>query len=280
MKKFLTLAIACAAFISCTDDDIRTEHQLDSGPKVIGFSSSFESVAYFEDLGAVERNFPVNIIGTGNGQLSSSDITVSYEVDPSSTAVEGTEYDFVDTSGAVTIPAGSSFGMFPLLVNTGQLDPVQKTELVLNLTSSTGDTTVGAQYSTLRIVFVGCQTQIATAGVPGSFSVLVERNDGASWSFGTETLTLVDINTIKTTTTGGWSAGTIAPDQGYNFIDICGDITVPVQGLCQGYYSNQVYGLTDDGTDGSVTDANNFEATYEITFAAGNRQYTNTYVRN
>lgn len=280
MKKFLTLAIACAAFISCTDDDIRTEHQLDSGPKVIGFSSSFESVAYFEDLGAVERNFPVNIIGTGNGQLSSSDITVSYEVDPSSTAVEGTEYDFVDTSGAVTIPAGSSFGMFPLLVNTGQLDPVQKTELVLNLTSSTGDTTVGAQYSTLRIVFVGCQTQIATAGVPGSFSVLVERNDGASWSFGTETLTLVDINTIKTTTTGGWSAGTIAPDQGYNFIDICGDITVPVQGLCQGYYSNQVYGLTDDGTDGSVTDANNFEATYEITFSAGNRQYTNTYVRN
>lgn len=280
MKKFLTLAIACAALISCTDDDIRTEHQLDSGPKVIGFNSSFESVAYFEDLGAVERNFPVNIIGTGNGQLSSSDITVTYEVDPSSTAVEGTEYDFIDTSGMVTIPAGSSFGMFPLLVNTGQLDPVQKTELVLNLTSSTGNTTVGAQYSTLRIVFVGCQTQIATAGVPGDFSVLIERNDGAAWSWASETVSLVDINTLKTTTTGGWAAGTIAPDQGYNFIDICGDITVPVQGLCQGYYSNQVYGLTSDGTDGFVTDANNFDATYEITFSAGNRQYTNTYVRN
>lgn len=280
MKKLLTLALLSAALIGCTDDDIRTEHQLDSGPKVIGFSSSFESVAYFEDLGAIERNFPINIIGTGNGQLSSSDITVTYEVDPTSTATEGVEYDFVDSSGMVTIPAGSSFGMFPLMVNTGQLDPVQKTELKLKLVSSSAGTTVGQQYSTLRIVFVGCQTQIATAGVPGNFTVTVVRNDGASITFGSETVTLVDINTLKSTTTGTWAAGTIAPDQGYNFIDICGDITVPHQNLAQGYYSNEVYGLTDDGTDGSVTDADNFAATYEITFAAGNRQYTNTYVRN
>lgn len=280
MKKLLTLALTAAALIACTDDDIRTEHQLDSGPKVIGFSSSFESVAYFEDLGAIERNFPVNIIGTGNGQLSGSDIMVTYEVDPTSTATEGVEYDFVDTSGMVTIPAGSSFGMFPLIVNTGQLDPLQKTELKLKLVSSSAGTTVGQQYSTLRIVFVGCQTQIATAGSAGSFTCTIVRNDGATVTRPTETVTLVDINTLKSTTTGTWAAGTIAPDQGYNFIDICGDITVPHQNLCQGYYSNEVYGLTADGTDGSVTDANNFAATYEITFSAGNRQYTNTYVRN
>ena len=280
MKKLLILALSAATIISCTDDDIRTEHQLDSGPKVIGFSSSFESVAYFEDLGAIQRDFPVNVIGTGNGQLSDSDITVTYEVDPTSTATEGVEYNFVDASGMVTIPAGSSFGMFPLVVNTGQLDPVQKTELKLKLVSSSAGTTVGQQYSTLRIVFVGCQTQIATAGSPGSFTCTVVRNDGASITFPSETVELVDINTLKSTTTGTWSPGTIAPDQGYDFIDICGDITVPVQGLCQGYYSNQVYGLTSDGTDGSVTDSDNFAATYEITFSAGNRQYTNTYVRN
>ena len=195
MKKLLTLALLSAALIGCTDDDIRTEHQLDSGPKVIGFSSSFESVAYFEDLGAIERNFPINIIGSGNGQLSESDITVTYEVDPTSTATEGVEYNFVDSSGMVTIPAGSNFGMFPLMVNTGQLDPVQKTELKLRLVSSSAGTTVGQQYSTLRIVFVGCQTQIATAGSPGNFTVTVVRNDGASISFSNETLTLVEINT-------------------------------------------------------------------------------------
>ncbi|WP_430400852.1 hypothetical protein [Flavobacterium sp.] len=280
MKKILSLLIISSAFLACTDDDIKVEQDFSNGPKVLGFSSNFESVAYFEDLGAVERNFPVNILGNGNGQLSDTDITVTYEVDAASTATEGVEFDFADTSGMVTIPAGSTFGMFPLMVNTGDLNPTEKTELILNLTTSSEGTVVGAQYNRLRIVFVGCQTQIATAGSPGSFTCTIVRNDGATVVRPTETVSLVDINTLKTTTTGTWAPGTIAPDQAYNFIDICGDITVPVQGLCQGYYSNQVYGLTADGTDGEVDDINNFNATYEITFGAGNRQYTNTYVRN
>jgi hypothetical protein len=55
---------------------------------------------------------------------------------------------------------------------------------------------------------------------------------------------------------------------------------VASQSLAQGYYSNTVKGLTADGTDGFVTDNNNFEVTYEISFAAGNRTYTNVYTRD
>lgn len=288
MKKLLTLVLFGAALISCTDDDIRPEHQLETGPKIVGFNTNIQTVSYFSDIGTVSREFPINLIGNGNGQFSSSDIVVDYEVDlVESTAVEGVEFDFVDTSGTMTIPAGSSFGMLPLDVHTGSFDPLAKTELIIKLTTSTSGTTVAEQvrYNTLRIVFVGCLSNIVSGpmGSSDSFTCTVTRDDGASWLRSSEIVELVDINTYKTTTTGGWAAGTIAPDQGYNFMDICGDISVAEQGLCQGYYSNLVYGLTDDGTDGIVVDfstGDNFEITYEITFAAGNSQYTNTYVRN
>ena len=287
MKKLLTLTVLSALIISCTDDDIRTEHQLDSGPKIVGFNTNIQTVSYFEDLGTIDREFPINLIGTGNGQFSESDIVVEYEVDMvQSTAVEGVEFDFLDTSGTMTIPAGSSFGMFPLAVHTGNFDPLQKTELIVKLTSSSAGSTVAGQvkYNTLRIVFVGCLSNIVSAMAGSdSFTCVVTRDDGAFVTRPSEIVYLTDINTYKSTTTGTWAAGTIAPDQGYDFMDICGDISVAQQGLCQGYYSNQVYGLTDDGTDGTVADfstGDNFEVTYEITFTAGNRQYTNTYVRN
>jgi len=274
MKKLMSLLILAAATVACTDDDIRTEQDFSNGPKVVGFASPFESVAYFEDLGAVERGFPVTIIGQGNGQNPTSPIVVHYEVDPASTATEGTEFDFVDQSGIVTIQPNGTFANFPLLVNTGQLNPTQKTELILNLTSADG-AVVGAQYNRLRIVFVGCQSQLA-----GMYTTRCTRNDGFVRNFpAPEEIFLVDVNTFKTTTTGTYLPGSIAPDQGYNFIDICGDMTVPKQNLCQGTYSNEVYGLTDDGTDGHMIDANTFEIRYEITFAAGNRQYVSKYTR-
>lgn len=275
MKKIMSLVFIAALGFSCTDDDIRTEQNFGDGPKIVGFAANFESVAYFQDLGPVQREFPINLIGTGNGQLSDSNITISYEVDEvASTATEGVEFDFVDQSGVVTFPAGGSFTEFPLIVNTGQLNPTEKTELVLKLTSANG-AVVGAQYNTLRIVFVGCQSQLA-----GDYNTICTRNDGFVRVFpAPEAISLVDINTFKTVTTATYLPGTIAPDQGYNFIDICGDMTVPVQGLCQGYYSNQVYGLTTDGTDGYMIDANTFQIRYEVTFAAGNRQYVSKYTR-
>lgn len=168
MKKLLTLALLASAFIACTDDDIRVEQDL-TGPQVVGFNSSFVSVAYFEDLGAVQRDFPVNLVGLGNGELTETDIEVSFEIDYDlSTATEGVEFDFVNSTGKVVIPAGTNFGMLPLMVNTGSLNPTEKTELVIKLTESTPGSTVGDQYKTMKIVFVGCTTELEGTYTRGS----------------------------------------------------------------------------------------------------------------
>ena len=277
MKKFIffSAALAVSLLSSCDDEDRLETDTLNEGPKIVGFQEDFSQVAYFENIGSVEHKFPVVLYGLGNGDLPSSDIDVYYEVDPASTATEGVEFNFLDTSGKITIPAGNTFAEFPLSVNTGQLNPTSKTELILKLTSASSGSVVGYQYQTLKIVFVGCQSALE-----GVYTVVVTRNDGIIRTYFNETVTEVGTNYFKTNTTGTWAAGTIAPDQGYNFTDVCGEITISQQGICQGYYSNQVFGFAANDIDGTVTDSDHFQTNYEITFAAGNRQFNNAYTRD
>lgn len=275
MKKIILLMSLAIAGISC-DDDIRDDHNFTTSPKIVGFSNPLSTVSYFADTGAVERTFPLSLIGGGDGKPLAVDTQVSYTIDAASTATEGVEFDFVNNNGKIVIPAGQTFGNFPILVNTGDLNPTQKTELILNLTAVNNGAVVSANHKQLRIIFVGCQSQVA-----GTYVVTVTRNDGVVRVYTPEIISSPAVNDFKTSTTGQWAAGSIAPDTGYNFTDICGDITMPDQNLAQGFYSNTVIG-TDfypGANDGKVYSLNNFQTKYEISFAAGNRQYTNNYVR-
>jgi len=273
----MSLLVVASVMLSCTDDDIRTEQNLASGPKVVGFTPALVSVAYFEDEGTVLREFPLNLIGNGNGQPSSTDIEVSYEIDPASTASDGVEFNFVDTSGKITIPAGETFGLYSLEVNTGQLNPTMKTELILNLTTSSPGSAVGAQYSQLRIVFVGCLSQLA-----GNYQKVTTWNSlGNSFTRTDEVLTLVDINTFRTRYVGNWNVGTFTP-AGYEFIDICGEINlVADQNL--GQYSNEVRGGVDDDVpnDGEVTSLTEFYTVYDVVPYPGlsNRVFRTFYTK-
>lgn len=273
MKKLMSLLVVASAFMACTDDDIRTEQDFSNGPKVVGFASSLATVEYFSDEGVVMREFPMSLIGNGNGQPSSTDINVSYEVDPASTATEGVEFDFVDSSGIITIPAGGTFGNFPINVNTGQLNTTEKTQLILNLVESTPGSVVGQQYSQLRITFVGCQSELQ-----GGYNVVISTVAGTSTRTN-EILTVVGINTFQTRYVGRYALGTFTPE-GYTLVDICGELAVPDQNL--GQYSNQVYGIDAYGTgvDGIVTSASTFEVKHNISFAAGDQTQNYVYTRN
>ena len=282
MKKLLSLVIAGSLAFACVDDDSGPQGDF-QGAKIVGFESDFATVEHFEDIGVVQREFAVNLIGLGNGSVSSEPITVNYVVDTeASTATEGVEFDFVDNTGSITIPAGGTFGMFPLNINTGNFNPTEKTELVLKLSGASDGTVVGEQYSTLSIVFVGCQSQLATAEGTTYTTVVTNNISGFQRTFTNDVIRLVDTNRFNTDFTGTWLAGQLAPatDQGFNFIDICGEITVPSQNLAD-YWGNIVKGLdSNNGVDGHVIDENSFEITYEISFAAGNQNYTAVYTRN
>lgn len=119
-------------------------------------------------------------------------------------------------------------------------------------------------------VVVNCASNLA-----GLYQVTVTRDDGATWDQGIEEIVEVSPGYYKTVTTGGWAAGAIAPDQGFNFNDTCSTLSLPAQDLAQNYYSNDVIDLGDS----SVLANGNLVINYEIAFGAGNRQYTNVYVK-
>lgn len=161
MKKLMSLIILASLGFACTDDDIRSEHVLNEGPKIVGFAKSTVNMAYFEHIGPVEdQGVKVALIGRGNGDYPTSSINMTYEVDlVASTAIEGREFNFVDDTHKITIPAGGSFVTLPITVNTDNLDPDKKTELILKLVD-TSDSVIGAQYNTVKVVFVGCPTNL------------------------------------------------------------------------------------------------------------------------
>lgn len=279
MKKILSLFAISTVLFSCTNDDIRIEHQLDSGSKIIGFSKSFETVSYFADEGQIQLGFPVTLIGSGNGQVLSAPIEIQYEVDlANSTATEGVEFEFANTNGKITIPAGGTFADFPLLINTGQLNPTSKTELFINLVSASNSTVVGTQYQSLKVIFVGCQSLVA-----GDYTVSVKRADVATpYVFTGETVTATSVNNFITRTSGNYAFGVLqGTTQGYNFVDICGEITIPQQNLA-GIYSNLLRpNSANNGLDGTVTDINTFITKYQIGFTGNTvwRSFTSTYTR-
>jgi hypothetical protein len=276
MKKIIALLTLAIVGISCSADSNLPDAQFGNTPRVVGFLKTTQNVPFFFDQGVVRKEFPFDVLGTGTGAPYNSAITLTYTVDPSTTAVVGDEFNWVNAASTVVIPAGQSFGMLPLDINTGNFDPIAKTSLVLNISAVDQDGfVISAQNKQVTINFIGCLSELA-----GTYTVVVTRGDGVVRTYTNETVELVDVNYFKTRTTGQWAAGTIAPDQGYNFTDICGDISVGLQHLAQEYYSNTVTGLTTDGTDGEVLTATSFQVTYEISFAAGNQTYTNVYTEN
>lgn len=270
--------------VSCIVDD-ETDVNFGEGPYVIGFENALAVESYFTDEGTITKQYPLNVLGGSDGSPTEEDITVTYEIDPASTATEGVEFDFVTTGGTLTIPAGQSFVNFPLKINTGNFNLTEKTELILKITATNSDNAVvSALNNTLAITFVGCLSTLDQ----NTYVVTTVRGDGAVVTNGvTETLTLIDVNTFRTESVGAFgpssAGGPISPPANYNgfiFSDICGEITVQSQNL-GGYYSNLVFGNgTATVPDGTVDPATgDIIISYTITFAAGNQTYVSTYVK-
>ncbi|WP_396193118.1 hypothetical protein [Flavobacterium sp.] len=278
MKKIIALLTFAIVGISCSDDSDLPDGSFGDTPRVVGFLKSSQNVNYFADEGQVVREFPFDVLGTGDGAPYNQDITLTYQVVTSATtAVLGDEYEWFDTTSKVVIPAGSSFGLLKLKVNTGNFDPVNKTTLVLEITAVDKEGFVISNLSKrVSINFVGCLSQ-----VQGLYNLVVTRGDGVTVNRSNELVTVQGVNVFKTTTTGTFTVAQLsppAPYAGYLFTDICDDIIVEKQNL-GGAYSNLVQGLSTTGEDGKVLNDNQFRVRYEVTFAAGNQTYIGEYTR-
>ncbi|MDO8967953.1 MAG: hypothetical protein Q8S14_01650 [Algoriphagus sp.] len=141
-----------------------------------------------------QANLQINLVGAAQ----STPVTVTVEADPTSTAVQGVHYTLA--SNTVTIPAGQVIAQLPVTVLTGNIQPTETPNLVLNITSANG-AKVSVNYKSLTYrIRVICPSALV-----GSYTVLwrvLNLGDGSGGVAQTATnFTIAAFPTISLTST-------------------------------------------------------------------------------
>ncbi|SDR73313.1 hypothetical protein SAMN05216503_0662 [Polaribacter sp. KT25b] len=262
-------------FTSCTElgsNDLSGSDLTNGGsaPTIVGWAQATVSESYFSDIGTLNNNYPIDVLGTSDGSPTQSDISLTISVDPETTAIEGGEYSLPSTT--VTIPAGSSFAGVPIDLNTGGFNLTQPTLLVLNVSTSVNGVVVSEASKQMRITFVGCKSTLDAS----TYDVTITRRNTGSVTTRTGiTLTALDVNYFESPYVGHWP---LSP--GVRFTDICGDLFITSHDLAD-TYSNQVTGAAGaNGLAGTVDSNGNFTLTYSVSPAETWGIYDAVYTKN
>lgn len=246
MKKFKIIGFAffaCLLAISCVKDDVENNSQ---GDYIVGFKNSQSSYIYTDnDVDPVQVSEPIDLIGGSNGTVSPNDITIPFSIDPSSTAILGTDYTINATGGSLTLEAGADFVQLPITINPSVLPGNNPKTIIINLGDPTStDAVVADDKKTITITIAKCASDLE-----GTYSLVVTREDnGAVYNFPNEVLTELALGVYETSTTGPYFDLTNdgAPRNGFIFKDVCQSVQVDEQNLGD-YYSNLVEGDADAG---------------------------------
>jgi hypothetical protein len=124
--------VSCFMFSSCVVEDDQID--FGTGTNFVGFSGSTYALNVEADGTAKSTGIPVSIIGPSVANVN-NDITVTFQVDPSSTAVEGVNYTLESNTFTLSPQeAVDSFtGMLPITIITDGITPPLDVAPILNL---------------------------------------------------------------------------------------------------------------------------------------------------
>ncbi len=273
LKLVLFAVIIAFSFTSCELNNESTidGHDLTTGPRIVGWGKADITENYFEDLGTINKNYPVNILGGADGSSNDKNITYTISVDAAETTAVNNEYTLNSSTG--TIASGEVFDNVSIGINTGNFSPAEPTKLVLDVATSVDGVVVSSLAKKMTINFVGCQSEIGMH----SYAVTTVREDGSMVDRGIETIITDHVNSFWSRSVGLWTTNDFlnGNGKGVKFEDICGTITIPKHALGDHYTGNEV-----GGTATTTVDENgNFTLRYYIMFSGEPTKYTSTYTK-
>ncbi|HZM14146.1 MAG TPA: hypothetical protein VFB86_08215 [Bacteroidales bacterium] len=272
--KYILTFLILVAVNSCLVDDTTTYDQNDKGFNLAGFKDPSSSLSFVSDGSEYNFNIPVRIVGPTSMDLT-NDVVVTFDVDPTSTAIEGTNVRLDNPT--VTLKAADNYlGFLPVTILTeGIVAPLAKAPiLVLNAVSATGDPTVTNNGKPINITLnYGCFSDLA-----GTYDVSTEYTSTAgivsmlSW---TETIAQTGVGTYRTERVGHWIPAALGGTPGFTFNDVCNVLSIPEQNLVD-LYSN----IVASTVPGAVTVATgDLYMEYSICASGTCRTYKSTYVK-
>jgi hypothetical protein len=298
-KKLFLFILVAGTTVSC---DLGPDKELDygSGPFVTQFPFP-TTTGYFlkDDSEIFNYGIPVELVG-GNGLAIDSDIVITFDKidyvdDPTTdlddsyvTAVEGTDFEFVNPTNSITIPAGSTFASIPVRVLSGNLDDEHPSVLVLNITevNSAGAVVASGNKSKINVILQGT----CTSDLAKMYNLVTTRSTGAVYVLPDEDVVEIGTGKYLTSSTGPYnnrgliSAGAQlgTASAGFIFNEVCGRIALDAPqrlgGQLGGGYSNSVFQTPTQYAASSVDPVTGvITIEYSIWFASGDRQYRGVY---
>lgn len=235
MKKLniLFIVFLSISLTSCVDDTALSD-QFDDGPNLVGFLSAARNASVVADGSETEFLLTVNLTGPTSMEMS-EDITVTVEVDESSTAIEGTHFKLATEPLSLT-KSTNYVGNLSLTVMTDGIAPPLATnpKLVLKITEIDNNSVVPNGRTSTSVITI---EYLCYSPITGLYST----SDAEYWRIGSNNADEAD-----------W------PDE-TEILYIC-DNTYRVLEYCGLFDGNEWYFEVDTDPFGAVAD--NAEITY------------------
>jgi len=258
----LIMIVAVGGFNSC-EPDLRDVDMIKDGPNLVVFKNSSQTETQVSETGDFEVEIQIKLTGPTTENVS-GDITVTFEADPSSSAIEGKHYEWISKE-VVLKKENNYLAILKIIQKTDGVEYPSTAVLNLKVANATGASNVIASGKPTSINL----TYVCPYHLGGKYHVHTVRGDGKVYDW-TENITEIGIGTYITQYVGTWQPP-LNPNYGYLFYNVCDAIDVPAQNLAD-MYSNQVYGGGSYDVATGVIDV-----TYTIEFSSGNMTYHSVY---
>ncbi|MCD6544310.1 MAG: hypothetical protein J7K34_07350 [Flavobacteriaceae bacterium] len=279
IKYLLIFVLSITAFTSCDSlvDDTERTADFDKGPNLIGFTKAEISVSGISNGSEYIFELPMQGVGPTINDAT-EDVTLNISVDPSSTAIEGTHFKL--STSTMTFKASENYiNKMPLTMLTeGIVAPLAVNPyVILNVTDVSGNFVDNGRTGQVKINLL----YLCFSNLAGTYDVemrYVNPDAGTdTMHYGVDTINETGDGQYRTEAVGHWEVdggpGAIGGTAGFDFTDVCNEITIPAQNLVN-LYSNIVEGVAGE----NYIDPDTGVIKFHYTICAGYcREYWVTY---
>ncbi|MDD7914748.1 hypothetical protein [Polaribacter ponticola] len=276
ISKYLLLFVLSLSITSCLVDDSDFTADFDETSNVVGFTKSSSSIAGVANGDEYMFELPLEVKGP-TAAAYTSDVTINISVDPSSTAVEGTNFTLGATSLVLTAANDYKVNLPITLLTQGIAAPLAESPVLkLMVSSADGVDNILPNGKSLDLTL----NYLCFSNLAGNYDVTLRYINASAgidsnYAF-TDTLTETGDGEYRSGRVGHWTAAQLGGTPGMTFNDVCNVVSIPYQNLVD-RYSNIVEGVAGDSSVDPATGAISFHYTIVVPPATDGREYFVTY---
>jgi hypothetical protein len=234
IKYILIFVLSFATVTSCLVEDTEPSAKNDEGLNIAGFTDNNTTLGAIASGDTYDFDLKIEVKGPTYKEMT-SDVVLTIEVDPTSTAIEGTHFEFA-TKTATLKASNNYLGYIGItMLSEGIVAPLDVAPVLkLRVTDASSDANVINNGKLLTVNFnYLCFSNLS--GVYDATAVYTAYSGAKSNLEWVDTISETGTGEYRTTEVGHWLGGLGVGTPGFTFYDICNSINIPGQNLVETY---------------------------------------------